>query len=98
MTARVTVLHADGSSEIMACSREGFASLGLRRFLLERHEDHSGVSGTGIVAEGCQFTDGTAVLRWCVGLRSTAIYASVDELMQIHGHNGATDLVWTDGG
>jgi hypothetical protein len=56
------------------------------------------VSGTGVVAEGCQFTDGKAVLRWCVGLRSTAIYDSVDELMQIHGHNGATELVWVDGG
>jgi hypothetical protein len=98
MSGRVTVLHEDGSTEVKTAARDGYAALGLRRFLLERHEDPSGVSGTGVVAEGCQFTDGKAVLRWCVGLRSTAIYDSVDELMQIHGHNGATELVWVDGG
>ena len=67
-----------------------------RRFVLDRREDISGVSGTGIVAEGVEFSDGAAVLRWCVGLRSTAVYDSIDDLVAIHGHEGATMLRWLD--
>ena len=70
----------------------------MRRFVLDRKEDVSGTSGVGVVAEGVQFTDGTAVLRWTVGSRSTAIYNSVEELMEIHGHDGKTLLRWVDGG
>jgi hypothetical protein len=96
MAARVKVLHADGSTEMDTTLNGGITALGFRRFILDRTEDVSGVSGTGTVAEGCQFTDGRAVIRWCVGLRSTAIYDSVDELLQIHGHSGATRVVWVD--
>jgi hypothetical protein len=67
-----------------------------RRFVLDRTEDHSGVSGTGIVAEGVEFGDGTAVLRWVVGLRSTAVYESMSDVVAIHGHNGSTQVVWVD--
>lgn len=67
-----------------------------RRFVLRRIEDVSGVSGVGIVAEGCVFSDGIAVLRWAVALRSTAVYSSIEELEAIHGHNGATRVEWID--
>ena len=64
------------------------------RFHLERDEDESGVSGTGIVAEGVVFTDGTAVLRWRTKpYASTAVYASLAELEHIHGHGGKTRVV-----
>ena len=36
----------------------------MRIFSLVRHEDVSGVSGTGRVADGVEFNDGTVVLRW----------------------------------
>jgi hypothetical protein len=68
----------------------------MRRFVMERDEDVSGVSGTGIVAEGVVFTDGTTVLRWVTEYTSTAIYPSVGELITIHGHGGATRLHWVD--
>lgn len=68
----------------------------MRRFHLQRREDVTGVSGTGRVAEGVEFTDGTAAMRWLSEFRSTAVYASVDELRSIHLHHGATDLVWDD--
>lgn len=67
-----------------------------RRFVLRRVEDVSGVSGVGIVAEGCVFSDETAVLRWTVALRSTAVYANIEELEAIHGHSGATRVEWID--
>lgn len=67
-----------------------------RRFILERDEDVSGMSGTGVVADGVQFTDGQAVLHWRTRVHSTAIYANVDELMIVHGHGGKTRLGWLD--
>lgn len=48
------------------------------------------------MAEGVEFTDGFVVLRWKTHLTSTAVYNSVDELMQIHGHDGATVVEWLD--
>jgi len=68
----------------------------MRRFHLVRVEDVSGVSGTGRVCEGLQFSDGTCVLRWLTEFRSTAVYASVEDVHRIHGHNGATRLEWVD--
>lgn len=69
----------------------------MRTFTLQRDVDVSGVSGTGVVAEGVRFTDGTTVIRWIVGEhRSTVVWPDVDSVLAIHGHNGATRLVWDD--
>lgn len=68
----------------------------MRTFKTVRTRDVSGVSGTGVVAEGVQFTDGTCVLRWLTDTSSTAIYNSIDELVAIHGHEGATTVQWDD--
>jgi hypothetical protein len=48
------------------------------------------------VAEDCEFTDGTAVLRWTVSYQSTAVYASMEDLVAIHGHGGTTTVRWLD--
>lgn len=64
--------------------------------MLWRREDESGVSGTGVVAEGVQFADGSAALRWKTAYRSTAVYASMDDVQRIHGHGGKTRIVWCD--
>jgi hypothetical protein len=69
----------------------------IERFVLERGEDVSGVSGTGIVAEGVVFSDGTAVLHWLSSLTSTAIYHNMHDLVAIHGHNGATQVRYLNG-
>ena len=66
----------------------------LPTFVLRRDEDLSGVSGTGVVAQGVEFTDGTVALRWMGSLRSTVIYASLEDLIAIHGHGGRTRVVW----
>lgn len=67
-----------------------------RRFELYRHTDVSNVSGTGVVAEGCEFTDGSVALRW-LGLHpSTAVWPSVAEVLAVHGHQGATEIRWID--
>ena len=69
----------------------------MRRFVLDRTEDISGVSGVGTVAEGVQFSDGECVIRWkTVPVASTAIYDSVEDMITIHGHDGATQIRWID--
>lgn len=65
-----------------------------RTFVLMRLDDATGVSGTGIVAEGIEFTDGTAALRWRTATSSTAVYGSMRDLEAIHGHQGATKVVY----
>ncbi len=67
-----------------------------RRFVLVRYEDESGVSGTGVVAEGVQFSTGRCVLAWVTRFRSLAIYNSIEEIRDIHGHDGKTHVSWLD--
>lgn len=68
-----------------------------RRFHLERDTDVSGVSGTGIVAEGVVFSDGVTVVRWVVGEhQSTVVWPSLEAVEAIHGHHGATRVVLDD--
>lgn len=84
---------------VLAATAKAFAQLNdqhPRLFLLYRHEDATGVSGTGIVAEGCQFSDGRVALRWTTDKApsSTAVYDSIGDVEAIHGHDGRTELVW----
>jgi hypothetical protein len=67
-----------------------------RIFKLMRDTDVSGVSGAGHVADGVVFGDGTTVLRWRSEHRSTAVYASLEDAVAIHGHNGATRFDFGD--
>ena len=68
----------------------------MRRFYLKREVDASGVSGTGVVAEGVAFSNGFCALTWLTHLSCNAFYHSVDVLEAIHGHEGATKVVWID--
>jgi hypothetical protein len=69
-----------------------------RRFQLVRDVDETGISGTGIVAEGVAFQDGTIAMRWTANNlpSSTAIYGSITAVEKIHGHGGVTRIVWVD--
>lgn len=61
-------------------------------FDLVRLHDATGISGTGKVAEGCVFMDGTTVMRWLTKHGSTAVYESAREVLAIHGHGGKTEM------
>ncbi|NIY68001.1 hypothetical protein [Streptomyces malaysiensis] len=69
----------------------------LVRFRLVRAEDVIGISGTGRVAGGVIFPDGTVARRWNTGVASTAVYDSIDDVETIHGHNGASVIELVDG-
>lgn len=68
----------------------------MRRFYLNRNDDINGHSGTGAVAEGVEFSDGTVAMRWRTSTASTALFASTNDLLTIHGHEGASDITWVD--
>jgi hypothetical protein len=68
----------------------------MKMFHLLRMEDESGISGTGVIAEGVEFTDGVVVMRWTTDHKSTAIYESVKDVQTIHGHGGKTQIIWRE--
>lgn len=69
----------------------------MRRFVLVRHRDPSGVSGTGVIAEGVEFSDGSAMLRWHGTQPCTSVFdIGVGGILAVHGHAGATEVVYAD--
>lgn len=68
----------------------------MRRFQLARSADVTGVSGTGVVADGCQFGDGKIVIRWRGERPSTVIWDRIEDALHVHGHAGNTQVVWLD--
>lgn len=69
-----------------------------RRFYLQRDTDITGVSGTGRVADGVMWADGTASVCW-IGDRPSIVFwdKGMADAEFIHGHDGATRIVWLDG-
>lgn len=68
-----------------------------RVFVLDRHLDVSGVSGTGHVAEGVVWSDGAVALRWPgENATTTTFETGIDGVKAVHGHNGATEVQFLD--
>ncbi len=69
---------------------------GVRRFVLYREQDVSGVSGTGVVAEGVRFSDGRVALVWLRAPAALSVFAGIGDLMRVHGHGGLSRIEWLD--
>lgn len=67
-----------------------------RRFVLDRSEDATGTSGTGIVAEGIEFSNGKVALHWLSHLGAVNVYDSMMVTTTLHGHDGRTVVKWID--
>lgn len=69
-----------------------------RRFVLNRIEDETGISGTGIVAWGVEFPDGLVTLRWATDWPSSVGYyeRGMEAVEALHGHGGKTRIDWID--
>ena len=65
-----------------------------RMFALNRDEDVHGVSGTGTVAYGVQFSDGTVAMHWVGNVSSTSVWTSMAALVTVHGHDGKSRIEW----
>ncbi len=68
----------------------------MRQFILHRLVDESGVSGTGYIAEGVEFSDGTCALRWFGKHTSTGVYPTLAVVEAIHGHDGKTVVEFSE--
>lgn len=66
------------------------------RFSLIREFDISGSSGTGRIADGVLFVDGSVALRWRGEHPSTAVWARIEDAVKVHGHGGLTKVRWID--
>lgn len=67
-----------------------------RLFHLQRDHDVSGVSGTGRVADGVLWPDGSVTIRWRGERPSSVHWDRLDDAEHVHGHQGATRIVWAD--
>lgn len=65
----------------------------LQEFYLLRHEDVNGKSGTGIVALGVKFPNGQTALQWMTYTNSLTIFHTMEDLMEVHGHGGKTEVI-----
>lgn len=68
----------------------------MRRFVLIRVEDITGVSGTGEVAEGTVFSSGLAVIHWLREPHAMGVYQTLEDVISVHGHEGRTQLQFID--
>lgn len=68
----------------------------MRRFILVRTKDLTGVSGIGVVAEGTVFTDGLSVIRWLKEPYAMGVYQTLNDVIAVHGHEGGTQLQFID--
>ena len=68
-----------------------------RRFVLVRNVDVSGVSGTGVVAEGVRWTNGTASVCWRGEHPSIVAWPrGMTSVQFVHGHGGNSVVAWLD--
>jgi hypothetical protein len=70
------------------------ADLRPRTFRLVRTEDVTGVSGTGTVADGVAWPDGSVSVRWRGEHPSIVFWRDLEAVEAIHGHGGRTHLEW----
>lgn len=69
---------------------------GLRRFHFVRTEDPSGVSGTGVVGEGVELSNGKVVHSWISNMGTVSIYDNMKTFVLVHGHDGKGTIEWLD--
>jgi hypothetical protein len=62
------------------------APSGMRRFVMHRAADVSGVSGVGLVLEGVHFSTGVVVVHWLTPppRGSISVFDSMDQFLAIH--------------
>lgn len=68
----------------------------IRRFVLNRNDDESGNSGTGVVAVGTQYPNGKVSLTWLSHMGTMAWYDTIEIVKGLHGHGGKTEVIWLD--
>lgn len=77
------------------------APLGMKKFTMYRPQDETGVSGTGIVAQGTLFADGQAAIQWvCPPAAGDTQVKKWESFLDVHVRqhpNNHTIITWEDG-
>ena len=71
----------------------------MRRFLLKRTKDETGVSGAGYVLTGAVLPSGRVVVEWFGQWASVTIHESMESFRAIHmspHHPTSNELIWID--
>lgn len=68
----------------------------MKRFEMHRQVDETGISGTGHIADGIVFDDGSVVIRWRTENPGTTMFGSLEHAKAVHGHAGKTQFVFRD--
>jgi len=68
----------------------------MRRFRLVRSADETGVSGTGVVAEGVEFANGKAAMTWLSQFGAVTVFDNMKVIEETHGHHGKTKVEFYD--
>ena len=95
LTKKPRIRNRKGKS-LAQKSKSTPTTIRMRRFLLIREKDLSGISGTGVVAEGTMFTDGLSVIHWLREPYATGVYKTLTDVVAVHGHNGAMHIQFLD--
>jgi hypothetical protein len=58
----------------------------------------TGISGSGKIAEGVEFSDGSVVLRWLTEWPTSVVFhdRGIKAVEKVHGHGGATRIVFEE--
>lgn len=67
-----------------------------RRFYLDRKEDVTGASGTGLVAWGVWWPNGKVSIAWTGDRPSVVVWDDIIDARVTHLHGGKTKFVWMD--
>jgi hypothetical protein len=65
--------------------------------LSNTHNELQANKSNEVQFQGVVFNDGTCVIRWLTGCRSTSVWSSFEDMLAIHGHpEYDSELVWLD--
>ena len=78
------------------------AAQGIRTFTVCRQDDETGVSGTGVVIEGCKLATGQCIIHWLYPppRGGIAIFDSMNDFITVHikPHPGNRTIITYDDG
>lgn len=65
----------------------------MKKFYFLRHEDVHNNSGTGVVAEGVVFGDGSGSYTWLTKHKTVTTFVKFKDVIDLHGHGGKTEMI-----
>ena len=68
----------------------------MRRFILDRDTDITGISGTGVIAHGVEWEEGGQAGLYWLGTKTTRQYPDILSVQAIHCYNDNAKVVWID--